>query len=475
MSNEQDSNPQQQLQITRLSSDPFTNPGSQHATEVEPSMFASGSTIVTTFQAGRFFNGGASDIGFATSIDGGNSWNNGLLPGITTLEGGAYNAVSDPVVVFDKAHAQWIIVSLAIGNTIQVVVSRSSDATTWGNPLVVSNTPNADKPWITCDNTSASPHFGHCYIEWDDPNANSLIWMSTSSDGGATWITAVNAAGAATGVGGQPLVQPNGNVIVPILNGDGTKMIAFASLDGGLTWSVPVTIATVTDHQVAGGMRTTALPSAATDAAGTAYVVWQDCRFRPNCVSNDVVLSTSQDGNTWSAPVRIPIDPIASPVDHFIPGFTVDPATDGSTAHLALTYYFYSDTNCTTSTCTLNAGFVSSPDGGNSWSSPMTLAGPMSLSWLPNTSTGLMVGDYMASAYSNGKAYPVFSVAQANSGTRFNQAIYTTTLPVAAIRVRRARIAVSHREPVLSTRSDHPARRFEDLDRELYPQKPPRN
>src|SRR5437868_4035427 len=47
----------------RLSTDPFTNPGSQHATEVEPAAFAFGSTIVTAFQVGRIFGGGASDIG----------------------------------------------------------------------------------------------------------------------------------------------------------------------------------------------------------------------------------------------------------------------------------------------------------------------------------------------------------------------------------------------------------------------------
>ena len=55
------------VSLLQLSSDTFTNPDSQHATEVEPDTFAFGSTIVSAFQVGRFFNGGASDIGFATS------------------------------------------------------------------------------------------------------------------------------------------------------------------------------------------------------------------------------------------------------------------------------------------------------------------------------------------------------------------------------------------------------------------------
>lgn len=41
--------------ITRISTDPFSNVSSQHATEVEPSLFASGLTIVSAFQSGRFF------------------------------------------------------------------------------------------------------------------------------------------------------------------------------------------------------------------------------------------------------------------------------------------------------------------------------------------------------------------------------------------------------------------------------------
>ena len=76
--------------LTRVSSDPFTNPTSQHATEVEPDTFAFGSTVVGTFQVGRFFNGGATDIGFVRSGDGGATWGPpGFLPGLTFTPGAA--------------------------------------------------------------------------------------------------------------------------------------------------------------------------------------------------------------------------------------------------------------------------------------------------------------------------------------------------------------------------------------------------
>lgn len=56
--------------LTQISTDPYTNSTSQHATEVEPDTYSFGSTIVSAFQVGRFNNGGATNIGFATSTDG---------------------------------------------------------------------------------------------------------------------------------------------------------------------------------------------------------------------------------------------------------------------------------------------------------------------------------------------------------------------------------------------------------------------
>src|SRR3989442_12460511 len=97
--------------LLRLSTDPYTNTTSQHATEVEPDTLSSGSTFVSAFQVGRFFNGGASNIGFATSTDGGSSWTSGFLPSSTVFAtpAGAYARASDPTVAFDARHNVWLI------------------------------------------------------------------------------------------------------------------------------------------------------------------------------------------------------------------------------------------------------------------------------------------------------------------------------------------------------------------------------
>src|SRR5258708_12565978 len=91
-----------QVTLLQLSSDPFTNSTSQHRTEVEPDTFAFGSTIVSTFQVGRFFSGGASDIGFATSTNGGHSFTSVSLPGATSFATPAddYAPVSPPSAPF---------------------------------------------------------------------------------------------------------------------------------------------------------------------------------------------------------------------------------------------------------------------------------------------------------------------------------------------------------------------------------------
>jgi hypothetical protein len=425
--------------LTQLSSDPYTIPPGQHATEVEPHMLANGSTLVATFQTGRIYGGGATDIGWATSTDGGTTWTHGFLPGLTTGEGsGPYDAASDPVVAYDAKHGVWMIASLPISATMPtpaVTVSRSTDGVTWQSPVNVGPSGyDSDKNWIACDSWQSSPHYGNCYVEWDDFGESDLIHMNTSSDGGLTWSAAITTADNGLGIGGQPLAQPNGNVVVPIQSFAGSGIIAaFTSINGGASWGNLSTVAAIQLHTDAGGIRSGPLPSAAVDGAGTVWVVWEDCRFRAACSANDLVYSTSTDGVNWGAVTRVPIDATSSTVDHFIPGIGIDPATSGSGAHVAIHYYYYSQSDCTQATCQLIAGYISSANGGSTWNEPVTLAGPMQLGWLPTSQNGLMVGDYVATAFTNGVPHGVFAVATPTSGTTFNEAIYTAqNLTVAA-------------------------------------------
>jgi hypothetical protein len=416
--------------LIKISSDPFTNTTSNHKTEVEPDTFAFGNTIVSAFQQGRFFDGGGSGIGFANSTDGGAHWVHGSLPGVTvnSTPPGPYARASDASVAFDARHNVWLISYLGIRSPASagindVDVSRSTDGgLTWGPPVVVNASGDFnDKNWTVCDDTASSPNYGNCYTEFDDFSKLNLFQMSTSKNGGKTWGAAKTNSDNTCVIGGQPVVQPNGTVVVPIDDCLETTILSIRSTDGGKTWTHPAFVSQVLNDGHPGDIRSPDLPSAEIDSSGRVYVVWTDCRTENFCNSgnNDLLLSSSADGVNWATPVRLPTSSVgctaASCTDILIPGLAVDRSTSGKRAHLAVVYYTFPNINCTFSTCQLNVGFLSSTDAGKHWSSPQQLAGPMTLTWLPLTTQGFMVADYLSTSIVPGASHanPVFQVASA--------------------------------------------------------------
>src|SRR5467141_2340831 len=454
---------QAQVSLTQLSEDTFSDTPSQHATEVEPGTFSYGSTIVSAFQVARIWSGGGADVGFATSTNGGVTWTNGYLPGITIYQGGTNSAASDAAVAYDALHNVWLISTLPIGSNTSVTVSRSTDGIHWGQPIAVTGSSSAAKHWIVCDNKATSPFYGHCYSEWGDTSQGDLVRTSTSTDGAQTWGSALGTAGQDYGIGGVPVVKPSGKVIVPILGFYG-YVTAFTSTDGGKSWTKAVNVASYISHGEAGGLRSAGLVSSAIDAGGKVYVMWPDCRFRTNCSSNDIVYSKSGTGTTWTAVKRVPIDPVTSTVDHFITGAAIAPGTKGTTAHIALAYYFYPVSNCGNN-CSLSVGFIQSSTGGSTWTAPETLAGPMNVEqWLPNTFSGWMVADYISVGFAGGKAFPVFAAAQAKSGSLFHEAIYTTTSGQAASTPELEEMSAAGDVPVPNAHSDHGPMKYLDQE-----------
>lgn len=423
--------------LRQVSTDTTSNTAAQHATQVEPDTFAYGRTVVAVFQSGRIVDGGSANIGYAVSHNGGATWTNGFLPSLTVdaRPSGRFARASDPSVTYDAAHRTWLVSSLLLDGAprgVGIAVSRSADdGEHWSVPTVIdAGTANWDKNWIVCDNSPTSRFYGRCYSTWDDFGSVDLLLSATSTDGGATWSSPVPTAGNGRGWGVQPVVGPDGTVVVAALSLLSDAIVAYRSTDGGATWSRAEKIFDVHFHAEAGGLRSDALPSAEVDGAGRIYLAWADCRFRAGCSSNDIVVSSSLDGIGWSEPARVPLDPASSSVDHFIPGLAVDAQTSGATTHLALSYYFYPDANCTLVTCKLSVGFTSSSDAGRTWVPPITLnPAPMSLQWLAKTTQGLMVGDYISTSFSNGRAVPVFALAQPPDD-HFREAMFSAVLHV---------------------------------------------
>jgi hypothetical protein len=238
-----------------VSDDPYTHSESYHRTQGEVDSFAFGSTIVAAFMVGYRSTdqrGGAANIGWSVSSDAGQSWQDGFLPGtsVWARPRGPWIRLADPAVAYDEKHDTWLIVGLGgspatskgrlLPNT--VFVSRSTDgAATFGEPVIVAAPTESqffDKTWITCDNHRTSPYYGRCYVEWDDEGHDLRLHMSTSTDGGVTWEEATVPWDTHV-IDGQPLVRPDGTVIMPIRACCSAGLAAFGSDDGGRSYTGP--------------------------------------------------------------------------------------------------------------------------------------------------------------------------------------------------------------------------------------------
>jgi len=440
----------------QVSRDALVGGPGQHATEVEPHAGAHGSTVVAVFQVGRIEDGGAMAIGWATSRDGGRAWRSGLLPGLTTSSRGQrlrvgaagtsqaaawhaagtrsgdgaslappFTRASDPVVAYDAQHGVWLATTLALSaEKSALAVSRSVDGLSWTSPVIADSTTGPlayDKEWIACDSWPASRFRGRCYLGYSDL-VGDRIATRVSTDGGASWSVPVSPPGNAGQAaiegryapGVQPVVSPDGDVVIVYY--DEGRLAAVRSTDGGATYSLPAAIGPASFAE-SPALRAAPLPTAAVDAAGTVYAAWADCRARPGCRANDIVLSRSSDGVSWTAPERVAI---GSGGDRLFPALAADEATPG---HIALTYYVRIGGR-------LGVRLATSADGGSRWSRPVRLdAEPARFSWLADAG-GAMVGDYVATALSSGRSVAVFSLAAAPAG-RLNQGIFAAAVPLA--------------------------------------------
>lgn len=428
--------------VTRqLSRDPYLDFRSQHQTQVEPDSFAVGSTVVAAFQSGRLVDGGANDIGWATSKDAGRTWRSGFLPALSVHSNppGGLGSVSDPVVAHDPAHGVWLIAAVGIEGETQVVVSRSQDGLAWDPPVLAAGDAREDydKEWLVCDGWSTSRFYGRCYLSYLDFESGE-IRTRRSTDGGRTWSVPVGSPGRTrSGVanGAQPVVRPDGTLVMTYAvsaafdfyaDPNASSIDAVRSTDGGLSFTPPVRVARLNEEYVR-NMRAPSLPSSEVARDGTVYVVWSDCRFRQECGANDAVIASSPDGLRWSAPQPIPIESAASGNHIFVPALAVDATTSGARTRLAVAYYRL-DVDCISPCGGVDAGLVQSGDAGKTWGRPQRLtAETMKLDWIALTGTGRFLGDYIAASYAGGRPVPVFAVASQPVFGEFRQAVYAGT------------------------------------------------
>jgi hypothetical protein len=427
-------------QPTQLVRDRFRGLGAQEGTAVEPDSASHGSTVVAAYQVGRFVDGGALAIGFATTKNAGQTWRSGLLPSLSQAAkpAGAAEFVADPSVAFDAKHGYWLIASLtALPTANAIVISRSRNGLNWQAPITATRSDNLDKSWVACDNWAGSPNRGTCYLAFLDGTTDAIV-MRTSRDAGKTWSRSVVVAYGSKAHqsinGALPLIRPNGTVVVAFtalagVPADGRHRIAVVrSTDGGASFGDQQTVGYI---EAQGffifGMRAPQFPSGDVDAGGTVYLTWHDCPDYA-CDGNKVVFSRSADSISWSTPQSLPAAAGRAGDDAFLPALAVAPGTRGAKARLAVTYY---SMRCSgLSTCALDAFLAGSADGGRTWKAPQRLnPSTMKLYWLADTNLGRMVGDYISTSFAGSRPIPVLALAGAPSGGRYNEAIFASRLP----------------------------------------------
>lgn len=413
--------------LVRIASDRTTRAGAQHATIAEPHAHAVGRTIVTVFQAGRFRDGAAVAIGWATSRDGGRTWRDGLLPGRES-----FTRASDPVVTFDPVRGVWIAATLGVTGggpssaASGLLVTRSSDGIAWEQPIVVDRAAGNlrfDKEWVTCDQWPGSPFRGTCYLSYTDLGSSGIA-LRASRDGGRTWSPPVlTAAGRPTEVGAFPVVRPDGTLV--LLWAEEQEAIAVArSRDGGVTLDSPTVVARFTVRRPP-GVRSVAIPYADVTSDGRVWIAWEGCVVGSACNRQSVLVTSSPDALAWPQPDAVVLPGLRSA---YAPALAVERGT----SRVGLVAY---GAQPCPSACATDAFLVESRTEGAFGAARRLNSEPMRLDWTARgrlgEQDGSMLGDYFGLVYVDGRAVPVITLAQARAGAGFRQAAFAA-LRVAA-------------------------------------------
>jgi hypothetical protein len=379
---------------------------------------SSRSNVVGIWQEDRWTSGGARNLVLGTSFDGGRTWANIPLPGVSILASGEFQRVTDPWVDFGPSNRVYAF-SLGFDDTGPdngLFVSTSTDGgLTWGAPVPVIIDRDFkffnDKNAMAVDDWASSPHRGNVYVAWDrlieDPLGQPFVgtftgpaMFSRSTDGGASFLTPQVVFATGTNkqtIGNVPVVFPNGDVAVlgtyfenASLGKNSQQLWMTLSKDGGQTFSAPRLVMEMQSLPVPGLRTGDTVPMFAVAPDGTLYATWQDIRFS-NGKRTDVLVTSSRDeGRSWSTPIRAN-DTLAGAQDAFTPAVAVD-----SRGRVGILYYDLRDDTSTKDGAFMTAEwFTTSTDGGRTWSASQRVTSTFDHA-AAAPAGGFFLGDYQA-------------------------------------------------------------------------------
>ncbi len=380
------------------------------------------------------------------SSDGGSTWGAVDLPLPANTQNSHINFGSDPGVAWDgsgNVFYSYIVVffnqNFAAVTATEMAVARSSDGgRTWTSTYFGLTTGSSlfnDKPYIGVDTNPASPFFDRIYVAWDridsGVSTHNNIMESFSKDGGRTFSTPVAiipGAGQKAGIGADPFVGPNGQLYVAWHDVYNNRLVVSSSSDGGQTFGPihvisPTVVAFDVGIPAMDTRRALLYPACGADTSsgvnrGNVYCSWMD---ETTTSATDVFVSRSTDqGATWSAPLRVNDDPVGNANDQFNQWLSVDP-TDGS-VHVS----WYDTRNDPTHVST-DVFYSRSADGG------LTFAKNVQVTTAPTNESccgadlGNQYGDYEGIAAFGGVAHPIWTDRR-TSVVSLDEEIFTATV-----------------------------------------------
>jgi hypothetical protein len=378
------------------------------------------------------------------STNGGTTWTNYQVPGTQSIFYG------DPAMTFgtgNHAYFGYLGYTAICQNVGGMYVSRSTDAgTTFSAPILLASNAFSgslaifhDKEFVAVDNNPSSPNYGNVYEAWTrfvfnqgtgcgglNSQVEAPIVISRSTDQGATWSTPIAAS---------PVFSNNNQAALPVVGRQGQVYLYYLgaqtqsaprydsvlfskSTDGGQTWGSHTHISNLVDLPSPlppTAFRDNAFGAMAADAQldGYLYAVWADYRTG----DADILLARStNDGATWSAPVRVNDDPVGNHKDQFFPWISASP--DGY-VHIA-----WFDRREDASNISYKEYYTYSSDHGATWAANVAVSSAPS-----NPSGSGFIGDYSGIASTNGVVMPIWTDIRSggNQNAYTARGIYTTT------------------------------------------------
>jgi hypothetical protein len=433
-------------------------PGSEPDTLVEPDIAVSPRDpriAVAAAHDGRFPDGGAVDISYAWTHDGGQTWHHAAVPGLTKASGNPmWDRASDPVLAFGPDGTVYLsTLVFTLDCPTGVAVSKSTDGgRTFGPPVLAHESDDCafsdDKNWLIVDNSPRSRHFGRLYQFWtpflsdaDGNETSAPQVVRWSDDKGAHWSDTVVVS--ETGVftqGSQPMVLADGTLVDTYFNSganagdegpearegdeaaqrgatpaatEGDLVVSAVSRDGGAHWSAETQV-THDAGEGPEGIRCCLFSANIDPVTGLMYAAWD------SATPDQVKVASSVDGRHWSAPVVVSRTG-TEPVDRV----NVDVSAWGGRVFVTYGTRLLDVADGRLIQQQLSTSY----DGGRHFGPPLSV-GPLSDTKFAAIARGIFPGDYIGSAAGPDRVYLAWarSSQPADPAATFHQVLFGAAL-----------------------------------------------